>query len=263
MKLITTALAWVKKNKASMLILLIACVFALFNFLQFKNSQVLRKKLEVANHNIKALNDTIRITKDREGNDEYNKYALLVSEVSELKNLSADLYAEVKKLKGQPATIIKGDVQIVEKPVPFVVKGEVIDNEVVAHFNYDTIYSPGNYRKLSGYTRYDLKTGLTTGNKDTDVVGMRIVTGIKNLDKGKPEIFFKSDYPGFELTAVEGAVLDPKLFEKKKTRLITTGVTVGWTPMAYDILTKKIDFKPTRFAATVGVNINILKLFRR
>lgn len=252
-----------KNNRTLGIALGVAAASLLLNLKQCSRTSELRKEVKVANQNINALNDTIRVTKDKAGQAEYNKLSLLTDKVSNLEKLSADLYAEVKKLKGKPATIIKGDVVVVHDTVPLIVKGEVIGDVVHTPFNFDSTYSEGNYRKLAGYTKYNLKTGEASGLKTVDEFGIRLVTGIKNLDKGKPEIFFKSAYPGFSVTALEGAVLDPKLFSKKKVPLITGGISIGWTPTAYDLNTKKFDFKPTRFGVNAGININVLKLLRK
>lgn len=238
-------------------------ILVMLNLKQCNKAQLLNKKLDVAAQNIKALNDTIHLTTNKAKEPEYDKLALLTDKVSNLEKLSTDLYAEVKKIKGTPATVIKGDVQVVHDTVPLVVHGQLLDSIVRADFDYSKNFSAGNYRKLNGYTKYDLRTGVTSGQLTADTMGLRFVTGIKNLDKGKPEIFLTSTYPGFSVTALDGAVLDPKLFQKTKTKLITTGINIGWTPVAYDILTQKFDFKPTRFAATAGININILKLLRK
>jgi hypothetical protein len=263
MKLITMFTGWVNKNKATVIIFIISLIFAALSYFQFQASQKLRKQLDVANQNIVALNDTIRITKDRNKEDEYNRYALLTDKLSNLEKLNSDLATEVKSIKGKVASIVSAEVKIVEKPVPFIVKGELIDSIVRADFKYDTIYSPGNFRNLKGYTKYDLRTGVVSGEKTVDEIGIKFRTGIKNLDKGKPEIFLASQYPGFTVTELDGAVLDPKLFQKKKVKLITTGINIGWTPVTYDVFNKRWDTNLGRLGITGGININLVKLLQK
>jgi len=263
MSLISSAFSWLKNNRTIGGLASVLLVSFLLNLQTCRNNRDLKKEIAVAQHNINALNDTIRITKDRQGKDEYNKLALLTDKMSNLEKLNADLYNEVKNIKGKVATVIKGDVQIVHDTVPLIVKGELVDSTVRADFDFSKDYSPGNFRKLSGYTKYDLRTGVGAGQLTADTLGIRFVTGIKNLDKNKPEIFLKSDYPGFSVTQLDGAVLDPKLFQKTKVRLITTGLNIGWTPVTYDVKTKKTDVNLTRFSATFGININVLKLLKR
>lgn len=248
---------WTRTGFCILLILLF--VWNLMN--QRNKSAILEKKLEVAEQNYKASQDTIRIVKDRAGRVEYNKLAFLTDKVDNLAKLNTDLADEVKKIKGSVSTIVKGEVKIVEKPVPFLVNGQLLDSTVIANFKYDTTYSEGNFRKLAGYTKYDIRSGVSTGEKTVDEIGVKFVTGIKNLDKGKPEIFLKSDYPGFQVTAIDGAILDPKLFQpKKKTPLITPSITVGWTPLMWDNKAQVVRANPANFGVTVGIGFNILKL---
>jgi len=260
MNFLISALAWVKANKTFLLIIV---GFAIVSLQQCGSNRDLRKQLEVANHNIKAINDTLRVTKDKDGKDEANKLALLTDKLSNLEKLNADLASEVKSIKGKVGTIIKGDVVVVHDTIPLIVKSEFIDSTVRTDFNFSKTYSPGNFRSLTGYTKYDLRSAKGVGELTSDSLGIRFTTGIKNLDKGTPEIFLKSDYPGFSVTQLDGAVLDPKLFKKTKVRLLTTGLNIGWTPVTYDAGTKKLDFNLKRFGATAGVNINILKLLRK
>ena len=153
-------------------------------------------------------------------------------------------------------------MKLIHDTVPLIVRAELIDSIIKADFDYSKDYSAGNSRKLKGYTKYDLRNGVTGGELTQDETTMRFITGIKNLDKGKPEIFLKSDYPGFTVTALEGAVLDPKLFEKKKTRLVTLGITVGLTPLTYDWKTQKTEINLHRVGVTTGVSFNIIKLLK-
>jgi hypothetical protein len=230
------------------------------NALVAKNAQ-LNKKLEVATYNAKVAQDSLKIVKDKVGKDETDKLAYLTNTVDNLVKLNQELAQEVKNIKGTVNTVIKSDIKVVEKPVPFLVQGQLIDSNVVARFKYDSIYSLGNFRKLSGYTSFNLKTGKVSGQKEQDEFGIRFTTGIKNLDKGTPEIFIKSDYPGFQVTSLEGAVLDPKLFKPKtKTPLITPSITIGWTPIIWSSKDQIVRTSFTDFGVTAGLGFNILKL---
>lgn len=249
------------KNWRGVAIILGAALLILWNVHLINQNWINQKKAEIAEYNEKVAKDSLKVEKDRQGRVEYNRLAYLTDKVDNLTKLSSELANEVKNVKGKVSTIIQGEVKIVEKPVPFLVRGEFIDSTVTAYFNYDSIYSPGNYRKLSGYTKYDLRSGLTSGLKQTDEFGLKVTTGIKNLDKGKPEIFFKSDYPGFQVTSLEGAVLDPKLFEpKKKTPLITPSLTIGWTPAIWNNKDQKVQVNPGNFGVTAGVGFNIFRI---
>ena len=252
-----------KGNKVATTAILVALLLGWMQVEQCKAKQSLKRQLAVAEQNIKAANDTIRVVKDKAGKDEFDKLSFITDKLSSLEKLNADLAAEVKTIKGKVSTIIKTDVQIVHDTVPLVVTGTLRDSILTNNFDYSKTFSPANFRKFKGYTKYDLRNGQSTGEVTNDEIGIRFKTGIKNLDKGKPEIFISSDYPGFTVTALDGAVLDPTLFSKKpKVKLITTGLNIGWTPTTYDFGTKRFDYNPKRVGVTLGLNINILKLLK-
>lgn len=248
------------KNKRAIIVIIAVAGLILYNVHLYKKALMAEKKAQVAEHNLVVANDTIRIIKDRQDRIEYNKLAYLTDKVTNLEKLSHNLANEVKSIKGTVSTVIQGQIKIVEKPVPFIVKGELIDSTVKAYFNYDSTYSPGNYRKLSGYTAYNLRDGVVVAQKQVDEFGIKFTTGIKDLDKGKPEIFLKSDYPGFSVTKLEGAQLDPKLFEPKvKVSLITPTLSVGYTPILYSPSSKRVTLE-NRFGITIGVGFNLFKV---
>lgn len=241
-------------------VLVIVALWGAAHILVNENAK-LKKKLAVAEHNVKVANDSIRLVKDKLGRDEYDKLAYLTNSVKNLEKLNSELAEEVRAIKGNVNTIIKSDIKIVEKPVPFEVRAELVDSTLTAFFNYDSTYSPGNYKKLSGYTQYNLKDGTVVAKKITDEVGISFTTGIKGMEEGKPEIFLKSNYPGFSVTNLDGAVLDPKLFKpKNKTPLMTPTLAVGWTPLTYDNKEQIVRVSPRNIGVTAGVGFNVFKL---
>lgn len=248
---------WVKP-----LIILVGVISLVLYSVSLRNQKIeAEQRLKVAQHNEKVALDSIRVTKDREGKAEYDKLAYLTKSIKDLQKLNEELAKEVKGIKGNVNTIIKSDVKVVEKEVPFIVKGELVDSTVTAFFNYDSTYSPGNYKRLAGYTQYNLKDGTTVAKKITDEVGISFTVGIKNKEEGKPEIFLRSDYPNFTVTKLDGAVLDPALFSnKKKTPLITPTISVGWTPLRFDNKEQVVRVTPKDVGVTVGAGFNIFKL---
>jgi hypothetical protein len=258
--LLSFASTFIRNNKILTGIIIFAIISSFLNLRQCSKNQTLKKQVAVANHNIKALNDTIRLTKDKEGKDEFDKLALLTDKISKLAEMNADLAVEVKAIKGRVNTIIKTDLKIIHDTIPIPATGGVVDSVVRVDWKYDTTFSPGNYRKLNGFTTYDLKTKFPYAQKNQDEFGVRLVTGIKNLKEGKPEIFLKSDYPGFNVTALDGAVLDPSLFKpKKRTPFITIGGHIGYTPVTYDLVNRKVLFNFAQIGGSFGVNINFLR----
>lgn len=254
--ILSAVVTFFNKNRYSVVVTILAIIFAFVNLIQFNRNEITKKKLAVAEHNLQVINDTLRITLDKAGKAEANKLAFLMDEISDLKNLNTALYNELKNIKGKVSTVIQGDVQIIEKLVPFIVKAELADSTVRVDFKFDTAYSPGNFRKLAGYTKYNIANGHAEGVKTQDEIGIKFTTGIKNLDKGKPEIFLKSDYPGFTVTALDGAVIDPNLFKKPKQKKLSVGLHVGYSPLYYNFDTKKSGFT-NQITGGVGLNYKL------
>jgi len=244
-------ITWVKNN---IILLGVILVLILFSLRQCRQTRIAEKKFQVAEQNISALNDTIRLVKTKDDKPEYNKLAFLVDKVSNLEKLSQDLAQEVKNTKGKVTTIIKGGVQIVHDTTEIWAYTTLDDDKIIANFDYDTTYSKGNSRAISGYTEYDTFTESTKGFITKDSMNVSFVTGIKNLDKGEPEIFLRSNYPGFSVTSLEGASLDPNLFTKKtKPRKIGIGIQAGYSPISYNFSTKKLGIQNQ---LTLGIGLN-------
>jgi hypothetical protein len=260
--LFSPIIAFFSKNKYNTIVTIVALAMAGMFFYQRGQTRAERFRANIAEQNFNASIDSIRQTINKAGEVEFNKLAYITDKVANLEALNSSLYAEVKRIKGSVSTIIKGEVKIVHDTVPLIVQGTLIDSIVRADFNHSQEFSPGNFRKLKGYTKYDLKTGVSGGELLQDEVGIRFTTGIKNIDKGKPEIFVASTYPGFSVTRLDGAVLDPKLFDKKKVPTITMGFGVGWTPIVYDIRSKKTTVSISQFGVSFGANINLIQLLK-
>lgn len=250
---------WIKKNW-----MLLAIIVVLLSILagQCRSNQVTKKKLQVSQHNIEVLQDSVRKATTKDGKPEFDKLAFLTDKVSNLEKLSQDLYLEVKNTKGKTNTIIKGGVQLVHDTTYLESEANLENDIVTVDFKHDTTYSKGNSRSIAGTTTYDILTDVSTAKITKDSLYMTFVTGIKNLDVGKPEIFVRSDYPGFSAVNIEGAVLDKSIFQpKNKQKLITLGLQIGYTPLTYSLRTQRVDFDPTRFGVGAGANINLSRLF--
>ena len=252
----------IEKLKIS-LVLLVVLAISIIVIIKISNNN-LSRKLANTEYNLTVVRDSIRIIKDKTGNTESDKLAYLADNVKNLALLNKDLSDKIKSIQGNISSIITTEVKIVEKPVPFLVTKKVKDSGLISiHFKQDTVYSPGNYKILSGYTEYNTYTGEVKAKKITDESGIALTTGIKNLDKGKPEIFIKSNYPGFSVTSLNGAVLDPKLFnnsKKNKTPLVTPGITIGWTPVTWNNDKQEVNFSTKSVGITAGLSFNVLKL---
>lgn len=243
------------KNKGAVIVTSLVAILLLVNIYQYNSNRETKKQLAITEHNLKVANDSVRITKDKAGKDEANHLAYYVKNNADLQKLNKDLALEVKNTKGKVNTIVKEQVKIVTDTV-YLASNTTIDetdSTITTDFNFDTTYNPGNFRKLKGFAKYDFKTKHSNAQLTQDEIGLTVITGIKNLDKGKPEIFVRSNYPGFTVTQIDGAVLDPKIFKTTTQRRISVGLNLGFSPISYNLADKKIE---TKSQITFGAGIN-------
>ena len=175
--------------------------------------------------NVFALNDSIRTYKTKTGSLVYEKGAL-ISENGNLKNLNKGLSDEVKYLKDNPIVIIKTKIVVkhdtIEIPVyisaPIYNQDGSVSSEL--KWSYDKDFGNGNSRKLSGKIDITIDTAMnltsTPVHITNDEFSIAISTGLTENKDGLLEIFVKSDYPGFSVNSLDGALIDPKKSEVLK-----------------------------------------------
>jgi len=175
----------------------VAIIVVVFFYMGWKINS-LSSKLAIAQGNVSALKDTMRVVKTKNGELESVKLALLADKES-LKNLSDSLYNEVKIEKGKVKYIVTTNV---------VVKHDTVNaqNIVVTDSSIQWIYD----REDSGGARHLAGISTKAVTKITrDELSLNLVTGLKERDDKKLEIFVRSKYPGVTFSSIEGAVLDP------------------------------------------------------
>jgi hypothetical protein len=219
---------WERKDVA--LLILIAFLCSLL-FKQCNSSINLKNQLDIQSHNIDALNDTIRVQKNKAGEDMFVKKTLLADKKN-LEKLNGDLSNELKKVKDKVIFLqktlaeIKPDTQYVPTYLT-----KYADGSYSLDWKLDTVYSEGNYRKLSASSFFLIDSishkviPRKTQIKD-DVLGFSFVTGLKEKD-GSLEIFVTPKYPGMQITSIEGAVIDPHKSEVLKKMFPTKKWSVG------------------------------------
>ncbi len=197
---------------------------------------------KISNANIEALKDSVRTEKNKNGDLIFVKKALLADK-GNLEILNKDLNDEVKKLNGKIITLQKiGGVITIADPIT--ITNEIIkyrDGEYGLAWNYDTVYSEGNYRKFSGETSVLVDTARSITSKGTkvnqDELGLTLVTGLREKD-GSLEIYVDPQYPGMMITKIDGAIIDPqksdvikKYFPPKKWSIgpmLGVGMSAGY-----------------------------------
>lgn len=235
-------------------------ILTLFFVNKYNYNKLLEAKqiIKIADANLQAAKDTIRIYKTQDGSLNYQKLAYIAKSVEDLKKTNAELYTETQNLKGDIKLIQKAQLVIHTEPSTLVIKSQLIDSTIQMNSSFDTTYSPGNYHSLAMFHSYDLTNHTAVGTILKDEIGFTAITGLKKTDNGY-EIFLNPKYPGLRVESLEGAFIDKNVFlppaAKKRSRF-SLGGSIGWTPITYDINTKQGSLNLSRVGATVGLNFN-------
>ena len=206
----------VNKTNKILIIIIIILILLLSGTGYYLNVKL--TSLNIIEQNFKVKSDSLRTTINELGDTEHAKQVLIATN-KDLGVLNKDLKAEYDKEKGKVYNLTQIIASLNNKPgdpdEPIVIHSEVVvypDSTVGLAWNNDTIYNKYNYRYLSGESKFKYdSTGVTNlGTKlIKDNIGFNLVTGLRKLE-GKLEIFVRSDYPGFNVTKLDGAIIDPK-----------------------------------------------------
>jgi hypothetical protein len=247
-----------KLNYVFFVFVIIASFFLLK---QCEEKVSLKDQLDIQKLNMEALKDSVRITKNKLGEEIFVKNSLMATNEN-LELLNKELFEESKKLQGRVITlqkIIAGFESDTIYITNTVTKHQ--DGKYSLNWNYDTTFSSGNYRIFSGSSFFCIDTvkqnvipGITQISQDK--FGFSLVTGIREKD-GRLEIFVDPGYPGMIITEIDGAVIDPhksqvlkKMFPEKKWGIgpqVGVGIGTGTS------ITGQPFFGPV---ITIGVGIN-------
>lgn len=165
-----------------------------------------------------ALNDTIRIVKNKSNEDVFMKNTL-IAEKKDLKDLNKSLYDEVNNLKGKVLYISKITASVKTDTI-FIENQVDISNSGINRLSWEyyKAYNENNNRSIKGFSEFLVDTNFAIIDKGTtiseDIMNISITTGLDELD-GSYQIFVKTDYPGISFTNIDGAILDKKRFMKQ------------------------------------------------
>lgn len=222
------------KNPKIIMMIVIAILVAALCIQQgcIRNLKLDQAKSE---QNIAVLLDTIRTSKNKLGQIEFEKN-VLVSSKKGLEDLNADLSKQVNAEKGKVAYLSHIVAEIRTKydsmiNIPAISFGGNPCDTIVNYdmpWKFSKTYDQYNYKKLEGVTSFTMDKGkmIKSGAKVTeDVIGFNIVTGLKK-NGDYYEIFVRSDYPGFKPTKIDGAFIPQKdLFPTQKKQHWSIGPT--------------------------------------
>jgi hypothetical protein len=263
-----------KKIKPTTIVFIGAIILMLLLIRQCNRSEELKEQLKVEHQNLLASNDSIRIVKNRLG-EEISIKNVYITEKKDLESLNKNLAKELDKTVGKvlflQSTIAQLGSTQVDTNTPEIIQTEITKypgGENVIDWSKDTVYSEGNSRTLAGKTtvKFDTITGEIVSamtQLEKDLIRFKITTGLTELDDSY-QIFVKSDYPGFEFTDIEGAILDKDRFLRKENEsTVVFGPYVGYG-LGYNHVSNQ--FGPTvsfGLALTYNVNKPIKKWFRK
>lgn len=252
-------------GKGKLLIGCLSVIILLFflNRWNQKRYEEAKHQVEVAQANLAAAQDTIRVTKAKNGVLEYNKLVYIASN-NNLKALNLDLLKEIDATKGKIAVIEKVGFKVVHDTSYVPTTVYVSDSVISIRSQIDTTYSPGNFRSLAYESVYKEKEGKAFSVLTEDNIGFTATVGLKINEKKQYEIFVRPHYPNMSVVKLEGAVIEDNLIKKEtKIPLVTIGGHIGWMPIAYDAGTKQTDFNLNRFGVGVGLNFNLAAMLKK
>lgn len=177
---------------------------------------------EMAKQNIAALQDNLRVEKNKSGETQYLKLSLL-SSIDNLKSLNKDLYEEVKKMDGKVLAMSKtvismkgtleGIPQDRSSDKPIALKNDTLTT------NFSFVDSGKTWsRKISGKSVVLMKniTDSTYARPlydiiDEDKMNLTVFASIRKRESDDMyEYVLRTDYPNTKLD-VDGFI-DPKMF---------------------------------------------------
>ena len=217
------------------LILLAGIVFlSLLLYRQCETEKSLRYDLQNAKNNQAALVDTVRASKNKAGELQF-QIRSFISSIEDLKVLNADLAAEVDKQRGQVAQLTKivGNLSTVHKePIGGIntTNGQPCDSlggSFISTWEDLKKYDSINWRSLKGQTTFNLKNKKLISSETkilVDEINFDLYTGLTQVDDHF-EIFVKSNYPGFKPASIRGAYIpNDKLCPKQEPKKWSFGV---------------------------------------
>lgn len=178
--------------------LIIAAVLAIVIAILYYNWKIqsLETKLAIAQQNIAAFTDTIRIERNKVDEEESVKL-VLESQKENLQKACMDLNQELDKEKGKVKYIEK--VLIQYKIDTLRLQNTVSGDTIKWHYDHS---DSGGDRHLSGQSTPS-QTLITR-----DEWSLNIVTGLRERSDKKMEIFIRAKNPNISFGKIDGAVLD-------------------------------------------------------
>ena len=141
-------------------------------------------KEQVMQQNYRALVDTLRETKNKLGQIEYNQ-AAFVANMNELKTLNRVLYDKIEKVKGDVINFIAAGVTVKSDTLKLSNDLVKIDNETYGLKFKNTFAEPGFSNSLVGMSTFKLRDltvfpGMTTISENTFKIDLEMGAKVVN-----------------------------------------------------------------------------------
>lgn len=240
-------------SKLVVTIIVLLVAFFLIKWVINEYSDI-KKEINIRKQNELALQDSLRVSKNKVGDLEYSKAVLIAKNQKELKQLNSELADLAKTFTGKISELtkvvanIKGDTIIIDNTKLITLP----DNTNAFKWAYNKSYDKDNYRNLEGLTKFkfDSITNLIEPLETIitrDDIGLGLVLGLRTVKDNKVEMFASSKYPNLMVSEFSSVIIDPdthpalKLFSKKKRFGLSIYGGVGGT---FDLSESKLVFGP-------------------
>lgn len=212
----------------------------------------LMTRVTIEKQNAGALNDSLRVSKNKFGELTFSKM-VLVGDNKMLEATNKELFKELSKTQGKVSELTKMNFTLRQKRDTVVIHENLLTQESDSIYNIEweqkDNYGNGNTRHLLGKTRFILHLGgesMKLKPLNTlllkDELTFNVTQGLREKD-GKVEVFVTTTYPGLEATELNSIILNPEThpvitkFRKKKR--IRFGFYTGYG-LTYDADSNKI-----------------------
>lgn len=210
------------------------CLLLVFGIMIVWNSNLQRSN-DNWRHNYEVLQDSVRVIETKNGELLYENGSLILDkkELSDALDLSKQQIKDYEKALGSKlAYISKLEAQL-----------KVKDTITITNIVHDTINNSYIMSYKDDWLKFDEKLSLKNPNNPTlDVYNISMNVPLKVGLGDNYKIFVTSPNPYFNVTDIEGAVIDGGQFAKKQCRW-SLGAYAGFGG-GYGIISKKFDIGP-------------------
>lgn len=227
-KILGSIISFFKNSKLSTKLIMVIIILLGLCAFQWNSNKKQKIKLSVATQNIKALNDSLRISENKNFDLVVSRNILIIKNKKELDKLlgeNNELSKELDNFKGKIKSLTKVLAEIKNDTIE--IKTKVVkypDGSQGLSWENEKVYDEDNSRELAGESKFKIENDGKITALETlitkDVIKISIVTGLREKDNNY-EIFVSSPYPNFTISKLDGALISKespifKKFQKRK-----------------------------------------------